>query len=183
MFEVFFFYFRTGWSKNWRGHAPSLKSGGATGPSVPPPMGTSPLSHPLMGASATWHWRATGKLPQPCPHPTMRPGYAPALIAVRLCEGIKYNIAQSIDQHDQWSDTKSTSFYSGYRLLFGLSSADAFRNYLSSVCFSPRATCVGAYTFNLHRAQYKWKVRACTNYCRWQNEIHTKIQKNKSARF
>ena len=30
-----FFYFRTGWSKKWRGHAPSLKSGGATGPPGP----------------------------------------------------------------------------------------------------------------------------------------------------
>ena len=32
MFIEVFLNFRTGWSKKWRGHAPSLKNGEATGP-------------------------------------------------------------------------------------------------------------------------------------------------------
>ena len=43
-FFFFFFYFRTtGRSKKLRGHAPSLKSGGATGPLPPPPPVPPPM--------------------------------------------------------------------------------------------------------------------------------------------
>ena len=72
----FFFYFRTGWSKKWRGHAPPVwKVEGPLAPLVPPPMLKQAilLCSPWQSAStrATMHHNAavissnyTGKLCQ-----------------------------------------------------------------------------------------------------------------------